>query len=349
MTHAVGYYGEQHHMQLFTARCSNSTIPAAGLANASLRESVARGCSVVNARHAALNPYYRRWDFFQTSSFADGEPRELIYDVLTRVADTVRFSPPPPPPPGPSLFEQLDSLIDDHLSSRDARFDCFNILGEGGYSVVWNCTRKATGELVALKQINRTRLETNQRRLESQVNEIAIQKKLNSSMVLRLDEVVSYDFNSTRCLGLVLPLLAGGDAEDWVEHNEHNGLSPSQTIDGTRLIFGRLVAAVDYLHGIDIAHRDIKPENIMLASAATGGLAEATLIDFGFAVNVTPPAPPVDQKIGTDGYCTWHQKCITRALRRNTVGGRTMPRRATSILWARHSMLCSHTKCHGIS
>lgn len=45
-----------------------------------------------------------------------------------------------------------------------------------------------------------------------------------------------------------------------------------------RLLFAQIVAAIEYLHGQDIAHRDLKPENVLLNHRN-----QVKVSDFGLA------------------------------------------------------------------
>lgn len=49
--------------------------------------------------------------------------------------------------------------------------------------------------------------------------------------------------------------------------------------EGTaRVLFAQIVAAVEYLHGLDVAHRDLKPENVLLNHQN-----QVKVADFGLA------------------------------------------------------------------
>ena len=70
--------------------------------------------------------------------------------------------------------------------------------------------------------------------------------------------------------------------------------------DVTKLIFYRIIKAVDALHKFGICHRDIKPENILISNNF-----ELKLCDFGFAANFMKnnERKKLAKPLGTHYYC----------------------------------------------
>eukprot|EP00027_Filamoeba_sp_ATCC50430_P005899 CAMPEP_0168552150 /NCGR_PEP_ID=MMETSP0413-20121227/6561_1 /TAXON_ID=136452 /ORGANISM="Filamoeba nolandi, Strain NC-AS-23-1" /LENGTH=332 /DNA_ID=CAMNT_0008582741 /DNA_START=115 /DNA_END=1113 /DNA_ORIENTATION=+ len=145
------------------------------------------------------------------------------------------------------------------------------IIGEGTSSDVVKATHNVLHNQVAIKIIDKNRIQTEKQR-QRLVDEIAIHKKVSSHPhIVRFIEV--YESEIDICL--VMELCEGGELFNRiVEKGCFSEKEAGRTIR-------QIVSAVQYLHSMGIVHRDIKPENLLYTSKDEN--AEAKLADFGLA------------------------------------------------------------------
>jgi serine/threonine protein kinase len=91
---------------------------------------------------------------------------------------------------------------------------------------------------------------------------------------------------------IVTELCCGGELFDYLV--EKGRLSESET----RVIFGQLCLAVDYLHDNNVVHRDLKLENVLLDERC-----RVKLGDFGFT-RVFERGSLMETFCGTTGYAS---------------------------------------------
>eukprot|EP00668_Euglena_longa_P001146 GGOE01001367.1.p1 GENE.GGOE01001367.1~~GGOE01001367.1.p1 ORF type:complete len:1825 (+),score=558.82 GGOE01001367.1:29-5476(+) len=91
-------------------------------------------------------------------------------------------------------------------------------------------------------------------------NEVNNLKNLEHPNLIRLIEVIDDPQVSERYL--ILEFLEGGSIMTVNEHGQADG--PVHDEDAAQKYMTQLVAALDYLHGLNIVHGNIKPENILL-------------------------------------------------------------------------------------
>ncbi|KXZ55352.1 hypothetical protein GPECTOR_3g482 [Gonium pectorale] len=118
-------------------------------------------------------------------------------------------------------------------------------------------------------------------------------RNLDHPALLRCRDAFETKFH----LVMVLEYLSGGEMLHHLHRVEHYSEA-----EAARL-FAQVVAAVAYLHNLNIVHRDIKPENVMFArpvdeALASGSPLRVKLIDLGMAA-VLLPDPERD---GHDGH-----------------------------------------------
>ncbi|CAL8082976.1 unnamed protein product [Calicophoron daubneyi] len=150
-----------------------------------------------------------------------------------------------------SLFQELRDSIPDSLGFYQVQ----EVIGAGNFSQVKLATHILTKELVAIKVLDKTRMDASTRRLLSR--EISILETVHHPNIVRLYEVIE---TLTR-LHLVMEYVAGGDL------NKRISTFGKFSEPEAKIIFSQLVAAVNHLHERNIFHRDIKADNILFTKS----------------------------------------------------------------------------------
>ncbi|CAD7933130.1 unnamed protein product [Amoebophrya sp. A25] len=126
-------------------------------------------------------------------------------------------------------------------------------LGVGTFGKVKLAEHLLTGEKVAVKIINKLKMETMNMH-EKTRREITILQLLKHPHVIRLYELI----DTPSDLFMVMEYVAGGELFDHIVHKLR--LRESEG----RRFFQQIVAGVEYCHGNNVVHRDLKPENLLL-------------------------------------------------------------------------------------
>lgn len=141
------------------------------------------------------------------------------------------------------------------------------VLGSGYFATVKVGIDKKTGERVAVKVIDKSKVEESPQLLE---NEILIMKKIRHKNIVALKGV----FDAQDVLIIVMELMRGGELyEKIVEQKLFSEKDAS-------ILMRQVMEALDYLHGIGVVHRDLKLENMLLVEK---GKLEMKLADFGLS------------------------------------------------------------------
>ena len=157
-------------------------------------------------------------------------------------------------------------------------------LGAGKFSVVYPATHKQTHEAVAVKVLDASTNDSEDR--EFLRTELAIVKLVSHENVVRTIDV----FESIDKLFIVTERVQGGDLLQRLQ----DGGKLSE-FEGKRTIFA-LATAIQYLHAKGIIHRDIKPENVLISESGV-----VKLTDFGLSALV-PHTRTLEAPLGTVGY-----------------------------------------------
>ncbi|XP_026325121.1 SNF-related serine/threonine-protein kinase [Hyposmocoma kahamanoa] len=165
-------------------------------------------------------------------------------------------------------------------------YDLLDTLGSGHFAVVKLARHVFTGEKVAVKVIDKSKLdEVSKSHL---FQEVRCMKLVQHPNVVRLYEVI----DTQTKLYLILELGDGGDLYDYIMRHE-SGLSESLARD----YFRQIVRAISYCHRLHVVHRDLKPENVVFFEK----LGVVKLTDFGFS-NKFCPGQKLETSCGSLAY-----------------------------------------------
>eukprot|EP00794_Sanderia_malayensis_P018867 gene18867-20767_t len=153
-------------------------------------------------------------------------------------------------------------------------YDFERTLGSGHFAVVKLARHVFTGEKVAVKVIDKTKLDEISKAHLYQ--EVRCMKLVQHPNVVRLYEVV----DTPTKLYLILEYGDGGDMYDHIMKHEGKGISEEKA----KHYFRQIVSAIDYCHKLHVVHRDLKPENVIFFKSHD----VAKLTDFGFSNSFSP-------------------------------------------------------------
>ncbi|KAM3956200.1 LOW QUALITY PROTEIN: uncharacterized protein ACR2FA_009840 [Aphomia sociella] len=147
-------------------------------------------------------------------------------------------------------------------------------IGTGNFAVVKLATHVITKSKVAIKIIDKSRLDEDN--LKKTFREIAIMKRLRHPHIVRLYQVME----SSHTIYLVTEYAPNGEIFD---HLVSRGRMPESEAARS---FAQMVSAVGYCHANGVVHRDLKAENLLLDKDMNIKLA-----DFGFSNEYTSGSP----------------------------------------------------------
>ncbi|KAL3114573.1 hypothetical protein niasHT_014380 [Heterodera trifolii] len=144
------------------------------------------------------------------------------------------------------------------LHINDARiaglYDLEHTIGKGHFAVVKLARHVFTGEKVAVKVIDKTRLDPVSQ--AHMMQEVRCMKLVQHPNIVRLYEVI----DTQTKLFLILEL-GDYDMYEWVMRRpyEKGGGGEAEA----QLYFSQIVKAINYCHKLHVVHRDLKPENVV--------------------------------------------------------------------------------------
>uniref|UniRef100_A0A8C5WMT3 non-specific serine/threonine protein kinase n=1 Tax=Leptobrachium leishanense TaxID=445787 RepID=A0A8C5WMT3_9ANUR len=155
--------------------------------------------------------------------------------------------------------------------ARIGYYDIDRTIGKGNFAVVKLATHIVTRVKVAIKIIDKTKLD--EENLKKIFREVQIMKMLCHPHIIRLYQVMETE----RMIYLVTEYASGGEIFDHLV--AHGRMAEKEA----RKKFKQIVAAVHFCHCRNIVHRDLKAENLLLDANLNIKIA-----DFGFSNRFTP-------------------------------------------------------------
>uniref|UniRef100_A0A914ICF9 SNF-related serine/threonine-protein kinase n=1 Tax=Globodera rostochiensis TaxID=31243 RepID=A0A914ICF9_GLORO len=178
------------------------------------------------------------------------------------------------------------------LHINDARiaglYDLEHTIGKGHFAVVKLARHVFTGEKVAVKVIDKTRLDPVSQ--EHMMQEVRCMKLVQHPNIVRLYEVI----DTQTKLFLILEL-GDYDMYEWVMRRPYEKGCCGET--EAQLYFSQIVKAINYCHKLHVVHRDLKPENVVFFER----LGMVKLTDFGFS-NLFIPGEQLQTSCGSLAY-----------------------------------------------
>ncbi|MBN3313903.1 PAK1 kinase, partial [Atractosteus spatula] len=228
-----------------------------------------------------------------TRSVIEPLPPPPTKDAATSpISPPAESSPPAPSSPQPSstdkqkkktkmsdeeILEKLRSIVS--VGDPKKKYTRFEKIGQGASGTVYTAIDIATGQEVAIKQMNLQQ----QPKKELIINEILVMREnKNPNIVNYLDSYLVGDE-----LWVVMEYLAGGSLTDVVTET---------CMDEAQIaaVCRECLQALEFLHSNQVIHRDIKSDNILL-----GMDGSVKLTDFGFCAQITPEQSKRSTMVGT--------------------------------------------------
>ncbi|KAI1715984.1 protein kinase domain-containing protein [Ditylenchus destructor] len=178
------------------------------------------------------------------------------------------------------------------LSINDTRiaglYDLEHTIGKGHFAVVKLARHVFTGEKVAVKVIDKTRLDPVS--TSHMMQEVRCMKLVQHPNIIRLYEII----DTQTKLFLILEL-GDYDMYDYIMKKEFDrgGCKESDA----QQYFSQIIKAIDYCHKLHVVHRDLKPENVIFFEK----LGMVKLTDFGFS-NLFIPGEQLQTSCGSLAY-----------------------------------------------
>ncbi|XP_036284433.1 serine/threonine-protein kinase PAK 1 [Pipistrellus kuhlii] len=209
-----------------------------------------------------------------TSPISPTESNTTPPDALTRNTEKQKKKPKMS---DEEILEKLRSIVS--VGDPKKKYTRFEKIGQGASGTVYTAMDVATGQEVAIKQMNLQQ----QPKKELIINEILVMREnKNPNIVNYLDSYLVGDE-----LWVVMEYLAGGSLTDVVTET---CMDEGQIAAVCR----ECLQALEFLHSNQVIHRDIKSDNILL-----GMDGSVKLTDFGFCAQITPEQSKRSTMVGT--------------------------------------------------
>lgn len=174
-------------------------------------------------------------------------------------------------------FNEEDDINEDNfVKEKYISIDDFTLIshiGRGGYGHVNLYKKKDTGDLFAIKIIDKTKF-ANSRVIKMLQRETEILMEIDNELLVKC----YYIFSDRKNYYYVMEYVAGGDLDQFIQNAAYGP-------EITKLLCIEVIVALEYLHNRGIIHKDLKPENILISSSGHFKLADFGLSDIACVQN----------------------------------------------------------------
>ncbi|KAL8691795.1 MAG: hypothetical protein Q9218_003071, partial [Villophora microphyllina] len=159
-------------------------------------------------------------------------------------------------------------------------------IGKGAFATVYKLVRRHDGEVLAVKEVDKTNF------VKRGNTSLKVTQELN--IMKRLQHYIDHH-ETPRYLYIVMEHVSHGDLQTCL-----NGGRPRFQEYHCQSVASQMCQALKYLHDCSITHRDIKPDNILISSIDP---YEFKLSDFGLSKVVNHEETFLKSFCGTLLYC----------------------------------------------
>ena len=162
-------------------------------------------------------------------------------------------------------------------------YEVLKKIGEGASAKVYKVKEKTSGEIKAMKQVEKCRLPD----VKYFETEIKILSLLDHPNIVRLFEV----FEDEKNFYLIMELCKGGNLVTRMKNNKYKEKSAANLME-------QIVAAIAYCHEKGICHRDLKPQNVLFCDESPN--SPVKVVDFGISKIFDPSSSNLENDIKTE-------------------------------------------------
>jgi serine/threonine kinase 38 len=148
-------------------------------------------------------------------------------------------------------------------------FEPVAIIGKGAFGEVRLVRHKQTGELLAMKKMNKSEMV-----YKNQVQHVRAEKDILSQAKNPWIVDLKVSFQDEKFLYLAMEYLPGGDLMTLLIRKD------ILSEDESRFYIAESILAIESVHSLNYIHRDLKPDNILLDVRG-----HVKLTDFGLCKN----------------------------------------------------------------
>jgi len=192
-----------------------------------------------------------------------------------------------------SMFQGQPPAMDEKYGMRwdgGERYKCIGQIGAGAFATVYQVSDRFSGEVFAVKELEKRRFVKNGLLDHRVDNELQIMRTLRHPHIVQFVNFVE----QPAYLYIIMELVHFGDLQDLLK--TYGVLTEELGREMTK----QMIYALDYLHGKGVTHRDIKPENILISQHDP---FEVKLTDFGLSKVVKNEETFLKTFCGTLLYC----------------------------------------------